>query len=327
MVNTRAIADQRTMEEFFRRHLELFPEATELVSLVINPHDENLVFDDTAVIVEYKLKLKKTDGSIFNLVLRGSADAANKRLKHYQVITALRQLGFDQGPHQVAKPVGYFPEFHLLLYENVAGQSLYDKFQWADEQEWKQRIGEAIDWLVKFHSSKIKQLKEVKIDEKEETKRFQRLVADLVKKYPSHQKAIERVAQKIKRDEQQLLDRSLFRLVHGDFQPDNIIFTDFPPTTVVIDFNDAMLYDELYDLATFTTQVQIMLQKLHKGSKTANEQLISQLANRYFRLRGLTLDKNVEQKLKLFQTKTLLHIKAVSDHDIAKQILYEIENY
>ena len=313
------IFDQQTMEDFFRGHLDLFPKARELLGLKISPHDPRFVLDKSAALAEYSLTLA-TDAGEQKLVLRASTDMAEKRKKHFQVLQALWNGDFSDGRNVVARPIGYFPELKLLLYENVPGQSLYDKFQYKPDAEWKNRLDQAIDWLIMFHSKKPLSIPQAAFDWAEERRRFEQLSSALIKRFPAEAEDFKKAIARMIEQEQRWLKPETFHLIHGDFQPHNILFRDHPPQTIVIDFNDAMLYDELYDLSYFTTQVASMLTNLRQDNIP---DLVQKLISRYVGARKLERDKTMEEKLKLFRAKTLLHIKAV----IAPTDVHEISNY
>ena len=124
------IADQKTMEEFFKTNLNLFPQAKELLSLQIFRHDPSMIINPTVVIAKYQLRLLLKNGQTTTLILRGSADTVGyKRLKSYHILQALWGSGFGEGINIVPRPLGYFSDLRLLLYENVNGRSLIDAFK------------------------------------------------------------------------------------------------------------------------------------------------------------------------------------------------------
>jgi len=324
MEGVKKIIDQQVMEEFFRNSLDLFPEATELVSLKINRHNPNFVLDPKAILAEYRLVFKKADGTEFETTLRGSADPSFKRRKHYQVLKALWGKGFGEGENIVARPVAYIEEFHLLLYVNILGQSLYDKFKWVPEDVWTEKIWKAIDWLIEFHSKKPVHIPDADFDWQEEKNKFRELIGSLNHRYPDHEALIRAVTERMMREEKEIIDEDKLHLIHGDYQPHNIIFSDYPQKTVVIDFNDSMYYDELYDLSYFLTQTKTMLYQItQKDYSSLNGQIIKY----YFEKRGLTYDEKAERKINLFRLKTLMHIKAVTELKTVKNIIPELETY
>ena len=308
------------MEGFFREHLSLFPDAAEFISLRINQHDPLYVLDQNASLAEYKIVVRQNDGTEKKHFLRGSSDVGQKRQKHFHILQALRQTGFDTGINIVAKPLGYFPQFHLLLYFNVPGESLYDKFQYAAKEVWKEATKKATDWLVDFHEKKPLNIPEAAFEPGEERNKFMALVEEVSKNFPDHEQAVRKAVAQIMRDEEGLFEPSKFHLIHGDFQPHNLIFRDLPQQTIAIDFNDAMYYDELYDITYFITQTWVMLHSLH-GMRSTD--FLAPLLDYYLERRGIVRDEVVERKIQLFRIKTLIHIKSVTQY----QIIQDIEKY
>ena len=135
-----------------------------------------------------------------------------------------------------------------------------------------------------------------------------------------HAARIRRVGQFLLEQEKKLLHKETFTLVHGDYQPNNIITAS--KAVAVIDFNDAFLYDELFDLAYFLTQTESMLRRLqHVDLGT----LPRELEQHYFTARRLPYDERARKKLALFRAKTLLSIKALTSPQEGLKILEEIE--
>lgn len=323
-MNPEIILDQKIMEDFFRKNLDLFSGAKSIAELRIERNHPDFIFDPSVILVEYHLKLKKKGDTIEKINLRGSTDAGEKRIKHFEILKTLRKSGFDQGQNRVAEPLGYFPELHLFIYKNISGQSLYDKLQYSERKEWEQKIPEAINWLAEFHERRPINISSIKLDPQEEQGKFSDVITTLKNKYGEQADLIEKVARKIEEDEKSLLNPKNFSLVHGDFQPDNIIFTDFPSLTYCIDFNDSILYDELYDLIYFTTQTQEMKKRL---DGTNIEKITNGALEIYFKRRDIKVTEQLEKKMELFRIKTLLHIKAVLPHDEAKKLVASLENY
>ncbi|MEK9181216.1 MAG: aminoglycoside phosphotransferase family protein [Patescibacteria group bacterium] len=315
------IADQKTMEEFFKTNLNLFPQAKELLSLQIFRHDPSMIINPTVVIAKYQLRLLLKNGQTTTLILRGSADTVGyKRLKSYHILQALWGSGFGEGINIVPRPLGYFSDLRLLLYENVNGRSLIDAFKHPAEIYLK-KIEAAIDWLADFHQKKTKNIPEAIFNWQQEQDEFNRLLKQLTTKYAPQAEEITRVVELLLQREKTLLRPETFSLIHGDYQPNNIIFTQ--AQTAVIDFNDALLYDELFDLAYFLTQAKFMLKNLHNTDITDFLETQKQI---YFQLRGLSLDDLSQKKIALFTAQTLLHIQILTTHGLAAYLLKEIQS-
>jgi len=323
-MGTEKVLDQNIMEEFFQANIGSIPAAKKFISLKIFPHDPVFILDKKVNLAEYKLAYLDSYGEEKSISLRGSADNSNKRLKHYHVLKSLRSNGFDVGQNIVAEPIGYYKDFGLLLYKNVSGQSLYDKFKWTNKEEWTKKIWEAIDWLVDFHAKKPFNIPEAKFNWDEERQKFYKLKKGLLIRYPLSKALIEQVTKRMVEDENRLLDPKKFHLVHGDYQPHNILFSDYPPHTIAIDFNDSMFYDELYDISYFVAQIRIMLKILHNVDERG---LGDKIIEYYLIKRNIKPSANVSNKISLFRLKTLMHIKAVTEEKRVRDILPDLEAY
>ena len=320
-MNNNPIADALVMEKFFAEHLEFFKGAQRLQSVKIFRHDPSLVISQTAVLVKYEIAVEMEDGTIRTFTLRGSSDPSHNRRKSFYILQALRKAGFDQGPYLVQKPLGYFEEYHFLLYENFPGPSLMQDLQ-KGSLDCSEKIVKGIKWLAKFHATDLPDLPRIYYDWRNEQEKFQKLKTDLIKKFNDPEGRISRVVDTLTESEKKLLQPENFVLVHGDFQPNNILSAD--DQISVIDFNDAFFYDELFDLIYFRVQALYMLKHLNRPSLEEN---IQNAVEDYLNLRKIERDALVEKKIALFTAKTLLRIKILTSHELGSEILKEIEAY
>ncbi|PIR96673.1 MAG: hypothetical protein COT91_05420 [Candidatus Doudnabacteria bacterium CG10_big_fil_rev_8_21_14_0_10_41_10] len=323
-MDPKAIVDQKNMEGFFQDHIDLFENGKKLFNLKILEHDPLFIMDKSSVLAEYHVEVENMDGAINKYFLRGSSSPGQKRQRHYQILKNLRKDTFKEEINQVADPFGYFSEYNLLIYKNIAGQSLYDKFKHKTRDEWENGIVLALDWLVEFHEKKPFKIPEMEFQWDEERRRFRVLLDGLLKRFPDHKNILEKTVAKMMVDEKEILVPESFQLIHGDFQPHNVIISDFPRRTTVIDFNDSFFYDELYDLSYFLTQTNQMLTLCNYPD---NSSFLNQQGDSYLKKRSIDKSDIVIKKMKLFRLKTLMHIKSVTEIKIAKLIVNEIEKY
>lgn len=320
-METSRIADQKTMEDLIRSNLKLFPGAVALENLKIFQHNPSFVISHKVILAKYSLFLRMADGSSQELILRGSSDPENKRLKSFHILRALWDSGFNTGPFLVPQPVGYFPGLHLLLYKNFPAPSLMQLFD-DPENRFFPHIGGALNWLAAFHEKKPQAIAELRFNWEEEKQEFVKLMAYLLERFPYRKNQLLQLQEHFFNRERQLLNVEEFSLVHGDFQPNNLLVRD--SQICVIDFNEAMLYDELYDLAHFTTQVYSMLRH-HRDLDTSN--LVAGWEEQYLKKRRLILNAKIEKKLALFRCKTLLRIASVTKPGEEGRLFTDLENY
>lgn len=309
------------MEKFFAEHLEFFAGARRLQSVKIFRHDPSLIISQTAVLVKYEVAAEMPNGTTQTFILRGSSDPSHNRRKSYYILVGLRKAGFDRGPYLVQKPLGYFENFHFLLYENFPGPSLMQDLE-RGAINCPGKIVKSVEWLAKFHQTDLPDLPRIYYDWKNEQGKFQKLKADLIKKFGDRDGRISKVIATLTKSEKNLLRPKDFILVHGDFQPNNILAVD--GQTSVIDFNDAFLYDELFDLVYFKVQMLHMLKRLNRPGLEKN---VENAVEYYLNLRNIKHDKLVKKKIALFTAKTLLRIKILTSHELGSVILKDIETY
>jgi len=319
MINAH-IVDQKTMEAFFNSHLNLFKGAQKLIDLKIFQHDPSLVISHEVTLVKYQLQLDYGASDIKTIVLRGSSDPKEKRLKSYKILKALWDTGFNEGHFVVPKPLGYFPEDKILLYENYPALSLMQRFE-SGQNHFIEKIQSSLEWLATFHENQNFPVPEIPADPKQTQEDEQHLTAALCEKFPRQAERIKSVVEAVAIAEKSLLDPSKFILVHGDFQPNNILIGD--GQIAVIDFNDALIYDELFDIEYFITQTEYIYKRC-RGSNIADQ--LDLLKMDYLKNRGITLNDLTRKKLALFRAKTLLRIKILTSHPVGEKILDEIEN-
>lgn len=315
------IADAGVMQKFFAEHLEIFEGARKITDVKIFRHDPSLVISQTAVLAKYEISAEMADGTTRVFTLRGSSDPSQNRRKSYHILQALRQAGFDRGPFQVQKPLGYFEAYHFLIYENFPGPSLMQDLN-REAPDCAEKINLGTRWLAKFHETKLTSLPHINYNWSDEQKKFEKLKTDLVAKFGNPQKRISRVAEALAESEQKLLRPEDFILTHGDFQPNNILTAN--GVTSVIDFNDAFFYDELFDLIYFQVQTLFMLKHLRRPGLEAG---VDRAVAEYLNSRKVERNALVEKKIALFTAKTLLRIKILTSHELGSEILKEIEMY
>lgn len=72
----------------------------------------------------------------------------------YQKLMDFRAAGFDaDSRYQTVEPLGWYPEFDLLLCRGVPGTCLADMY---DQPGWAEGAAEAGTWLGRFHTSGLK---------------------------------------------------------------------------------------------------------------------------------------------------------------------------
>jgi len=176
--------------------------------------------------------------------IRVNASSEETRIRAWEVMKFLKNK-FSRPPFLIPNVYFYESDYNLLAYENVEGKILVNQLE---DPSLEEKIKLAARWLNKLHS----------IDEKftakfPEHKIFFNFDA-LAKFYPALAKQGPDFIRSRQRD---ISKEFLPKLIHGDYQPNNIIVGN--DKIVVFDFNDSRIADPSFDLAKFLTQLQVML--------------------------------------------------------------------
>lgn len=184
-------------------------------------------------------------------LIRGNASTKNSRLASFRIIKTLKKRSFTKGSFRIPSPSIFIKDYNLILYNNIEGETLIDEFKSNPDIEiLKKKIGLCAQWLVKFHTSGCF-LKLPKYD----IKFFKTALA---KYYPQ----LARNLEKIKKNNLAKIRYHQPILIHGDFQPNNIIIR--ADKIWVYDFNDAALDNPMLDVASFLAQLRVMLFRFSK---------------------------------------------------------------
>lgn len=142
----------------------------------------------------------------------------------------------------VVKPLCYLKDTNFFIYEDAPGTSLNDLIKNKDPKT-TIAVQKSAQWLAKFYSVP-----------------FGGLIKDRLKLYVNWQ-AIEQKCLNFSIIKQKFetffdtIQQDALTLIHGDFQPNNIILND--KDLYVIDFDLAALSNPLMDLAVFQTQMKL----------------------------------------------------------------------
>ncbi len=191
----------------------------------------------------YALLYTVVDGGNIKKI-RANASGEETRIRGYKIMNL---LGTDfTGPiNYVPKPYFYCEDYNMVSYENVEGNILINDLK--DIAILGKKIKMSAFWLKKLHSGNYKidfELPHHKVDFNFEALKnyYFQLASDG-----------ERIVEELK---SQLKDENKI-LIHGDYQPNNIII-DHDKITA-FDFNDSQIENQSLDVAKFLTQLKVML--------------------------------------------------------------------
>ncbi|MBU2229569.1 aminoglycoside phosphotransferase family protein, partial [Patescibacteria group bacterium] len=222
--------------------------------------------------VRYTLKLKYPDSKIETKVIRANVPSAHQdwEIKNSdQAMKAIYDHGFDKGRYQITRPLGHYPEWRMLVYEEYPGEIFTDLLL-AGKQRLEKKTLLASNWVAQFHNLKMKTgrtktLKRIK----EEVGYF---VNDYKKFSPELQAEGKLILETFLKRYKKYYRPNQHHLIHGDLNSNNIIFNG--NNVGVIDFGNAWRFDRFCDVANYFVQMELLgwqkraplktIHKLHK---------------------------------------------------------------
>lgn len=208
---------------------------------ILKSYKDNRSYSLTAI---YTIFLK--NGAEIELV--GTANSDGKKFYPYYVLRMAWEHFKKSKKRAIARPLIYFQKYGLFLREFVKGETLADDIKRTKKLR-ADCARQIIKWLKEFQ--KIRPQKGIKpaID----FYNIEKNLAILEKRRTALAKILKKEFKIIKK--QIILYQKHFpkKLVHGDFNPLNIILTK--NGLAVVDFEDAFVGDALFDIAGFCSHL------------------------------------------------------------------------
>ncbi len=223
------------------------PEIAAIEELAVEPRRDHILSPDADVLL-YLTDVRKHDGSKERLYIRGTAHPSGSRKRAAELISALSQ-GPDEISSRLPEIIGYIDEWNLLVYFQVPGKALENSMTGESKSEFDLLIRSLAEWLAAFHKFPVSL--ELPNGQVEEIRRLNRIRGGL--KWQQDRAEYLELVDRIESYQKAKLSDSDWRVIHGDFQPHNIIVDG--GQFKVIDFNETRVYHPLYDLASFSVQL------------------------------------------------------------------------
>lgn len=208
---------------------------------------------------KYTVPLRLAGGRTVRWVIRGNVPSRH-RLRELETAhwtqRLLRQHGLSHGRFLVPRSLGFDRELRLFLYADCPGASLVNALKQPSLGRRKSLITGAAEWLATFHGLKLRgrrvwarliYIRDISYFKKD----FARAGGDWLEVAQPVLENLRRVFDDVWADR-----RRHFSLTHGDFSPYNIIIHRGQLTA--IDFGNAAQADPLFDLASFTIQLELL---------------------------------------------------------------------
>lgn len=243
----------RIMERFFRETIiPKFYKGAELIDLKLK--DQSAYKFKKAV--KYTLKLKYPNGKAETRIIRANVPSAHQawEIKNSdQAMKAIYNHGFDKGKYQITRPLGHYPKWRMLVYEEYPG-NIFTDLLLNSRKNLEREVLLASNWVAKFHNLKIKTGRTKTLGRiKDEVGYF---VEDYKKFSPELQAEGKQILETFLKRYKKYYHPKNHHLIHGDLNSNNIVFND--KEVGVIDFGNAWKFDPFCDVGNYFVQMELL---------------------------------------------------------------------
>jgi len=292
--------NDKYIKGFFEKNLnKFFPKAKEITSF----KSESLrYFSKESLAMKYEIGLLMKDGKKIKRVIRG------KQIKPgvFSAMNFFSQKFSSRKEYIVPKPLYYFNDLKLVLYEEYEGSTLREFDHKINVLE--HIIPKVAENLTKIHNLSP-QLGKIRTINKEE-RYFDLLSKKVFKYYPQISKEFtEHKNLYIKLLKASYKKKNLI-FTHGDFQASNIIYDLKTKNIGIIDFSSSSIFSSCNDVATFLTHLRAMLCFIYPAKRI--EELEKKFLKNYFKKINKKIKKIAENDLPLYQARISLDIIATT---------------
>lgn len=249
----RRAVSRKIMEDFFKKEVlpHYYPKAT-LVSFKLKDQS-SYQFKKAA---RYTLGLLYSNGKKVEKIVRGNVPSRHQPWEIKvadQVQDFLFQHGFSNGKYQVARPLGFYPNRRLQLYEEYPGEILSERIK-KGRGELKKDVLLASEWTAKFHNLKAR------LGQPKTLERIKKEIGYFVRNYKNHSLKLQKEGKKILelfyQSYQKQYNAKKQQLIHGDLNANNIVINK--NKVGVIDFGNAWRFDPFCEIANYLVQLELV---------------------------------------------------------------------
>jgi len=187
-----------------------------------------------------------------------SSEKTRKFLTQWLFLDYLSQKGFLEPPLLVPKPIIFIKKDNLFIREDVQGEAVLKHLKNNEPQDLREILGLSAQWLLKLQKLKIKDksiFTPVSDIEKEEFDHY--LKVGCARFSAKSCNKIRKVLSVInKHTSSYNAKNKSSTLIHGDFQPTNVIYTEGLKHLTTIDFDWSGIGDPLSDVGNFIFQLE-----------------------------------------------------------------------
>lgn len=269
-----------------------------------------------ALVTEVTIGTKGQDEQRERIIIRALDSDLRWRsaARAFNIMQALAEHGFADGPYRVPRPIDEDPADRTLIEQGLRGKSLFDKLVGAPEADWPGYVEMAARWLARLHSARISLTPADEFLQREEQRlaRYQKRFCDTGHRHS--QKALE-IGERVLAEERALIAEGSALLVqgHGDFHPKNVFIgqdnqenraTQF---VAAIDFESSLLLPPAFDVGCFLAQIRNQLFRHPAILAAVPDELFLQS---YADESHVTIGERFTAQIELFRARTNLSIAA-----------------
>jgi|GEM_PF-1903464 len=236
----------------------------------------------------YVLSIEVNDGGQ-TYIFRGNASEKDSRSRSSLIINALNDINFVDNHFFIPQNVVYIEDYNLIIYKQIEGEIFYKNLN-IEPNLLEEKVKLCAQWLSKLHSSKIS----LNLPPYNFTFERNHLLQDFPEIAQKLDQTVNEAKENLKSDQKVI--------IHGDFQPNNIIFEG--QRIAVIDFNDAAYDSPMIDVAGFLCQLHTML--LRKADEGIFAKLSKIFLSEY--QKEILIGESMLNDLKIYQSLYYLKI-------------------
>ncbi|MBI4415068.1 MAG: aminoglycoside phosphotransferase family protein, partial [Candidatus Kerfeldbacteria bacterium] len=243
------------MFRYFARKLRRWYPGASLVELTIKDTSTTAFKKSIA----YTLTLLHTNGRRDAHVLRGNIPSADTTIEARVASAAMKSIWSSQDPaicFSVPRPFGFDEQLRMLMYESSPGAPLARRIARRLPTA-RNEIGKAAAWLAHLHKKKIQSGRPRSL--RRERKEAWYFGMNYRRYYPACDAETRRLFSIFFKKRASLdgeIRKSSF-LIHGDYNPTNVLVDRREKKIRIIDFGNAWRYDPMSDYANALVQIEI----------------------------------------------------------------------
>lgn len=247
-----ALLDPGFLQRYFSLRIPRWYPGEKLLRIAVTDQSHALYKKSILYTLTLRAPRGKKERSI---ALRGNVPSLDTTREALNAYTALMAL-WEHAPAlrtSITRPIAYDPSLRVLLYESAPGKPLMSllRHRKAQRMAW---LARAADWLALLHrytipAGQIRTLRDERREAGYFLMNYRGFFPACVPRAEQYISAFFKFRAKLSRRARRAT------LIHGDYNPNNIIVDTNPARLSVIDFGNARQYEPMSDLANSLIQL------------------------------------------------------------------------